>query len=102
MPDSLSLFRETLRRETQTHGRAAEICRLAKVNRSTFDYWVKGITVPQLDQVDRIATALGRPAWELIKPPSMDHTEQLIEKIRALSENDRKLVEELVRRLGQK
>lgn len=68
MPKSLEELRNRLSALRERHGAVAEFCRKAGFNRQTVENWLDGKSAPGMENIDRIADALGVEAWRLIMP----------------------------------
>lgn len=68
MSKSFELLQKRLLTEAKSHGRIANIARETGVSRVTLDRWIAGESIPSLENLDRVAAALGENPWDLLKP----------------------------------
>lgn len=98
MANSSELLQKALREATNRRGDIADLARKAGLKPPQMQRYISGDHVPSLDNLDRIASALGKEAWELIKP----HEASSKLKGSLLPEEVREaLREELDKRLGK-
>jgi transcriptional regulator with XRE-family HTH domain len=73
---------ETLKKKlssaTRARGVKADIRRQGGFSGSQLDGYINGTASPVLEQLDRLAAALGVEAWELIRPESEDDRDHAI------------------------
>lgn len=68
MPTLTDSFSKWISERVSRHGAIGEMAKHAGVSRSAIEDWRDGIRTPTLETLDRVAAALGVPAWELIWP----------------------------------
>ena len=92
--DSSSVFRDRLRALLEKRGlKGKDLAEKANVYTSQLSNYLNGKSDPSLDVMDRIASAIGTEAWELIKPPAMDdqtpEEKELLAVFRRLNEKQK-------------
>lgn len=68
MGNSWELLRKRLLLLRDHHGAVAEFCRKTGLNRQTVENWLDGKSAAGIENLDRIAGALGREPWQLLAP----------------------------------
>lgn len=69
MSKALDLFRKRVLLFTESaHGAQKELIERAGVSKPTLYRWLQGERVPDIEQIEQIAGAMGTTAWELIRP----------------------------------
>lgn len=68
MADSTKLFSQQIGKALEPHGAVAAFCRKTGFNRETVDRWIEEEASPTLRNLDKVAVALERDAWDLIRP----------------------------------
>lgn len=95
-------FNELLHNRNLTQKEIAAVC---GVSTSTVSTWSKGINMPRMDKLERLAAYFGLPASSLIEtrepePGIDDFTYAMQNEIQELSEADRQLLLTLARQLN--
>lgn len=96
-------FNELLRSRRISQKEVAAVC---KVSTSTVSTWSKGINMPRMDTLERLAAFFDLPTSSLIeeRTPDMalsDFTYAMQNESRDLSEKDRQILLDLARELNQ-
>ena len=93
MPNSAQNFRKWLKGFCDSSGGVSQVARETGINRSLLDKYLRGDSVPGLEQLDRLASAMAHHPAELIVDP-----EQKISVVALLE--IRKHIEALARAAG--
>lgn len=85
------------------HGARADFCRKSGISRAALEFWLASDRIPRLDQLDRIAAALGVQPWELLKPeealPTPPKPTPTVEGLTDVIKSQEKEIEALKREL---
>lgn len=78
-----------LKKALDKHGAKAELARKSGVHPNSIDSYVDLKTSPTLEQIERMANALGVQPWELIRPngasPTAEFSPALIDLMRRIA-----------------
>lgn len=100
MSNALEQLRKRLNLFCQKRGAKAEIRAKTGFSASQLDRYISGETVPGVDQLEKIAEALGVQPWELIKPEAALPTPQpnppTVDALLAVIKEQEKRLEEKV------
>jgi transcriptional regulator with XRE-family HTH domain len=81
MSKSADLFKKELAHRLRKRGAQTELFKATGIGLSSINGYMSGKNSPTLEQIDRIAEALGVEPWEMIKPQDVTRIPKTEEQI---------------------
>lgn len=91
MTKATEILANYLKKALDRHGAKAELARKSGVHPNSIDSYLELKTSPTLEQVEKMASALGIQVWEVFKPDSATPTQEFTPEIVALMRRIAKL-----------